>query len=37
MDDLIVPSTPPAAEPEETQGNLFSAEYEVRPSGHEIE
>jgi type IV secretory pathway TraG/TraD family ATPase VirD4 len=37
MEDLIVPSTPPAAEPEETQCNLFSTEYEVRPSGHEIE
>jgi type IV secretory pathway TraG/TraD family ATPase VirD4 len=37
MEDLIVPSTPPAAEPEGMQGNLFSTEYEVRPSGHEIE
>jgi type IV secretory pathway TraG/TraD family ATPase VirD4 len=37
MDDLIVPSTASAAEPEEMQGNLFSTEYEVRPSGHEME
>jgi type IV secretory pathway TraG/TraD family ATPase VirD4 len=37
MEDLIVPSTPPAAEPEGLQGNLFSTEYDVRPSGHEIE
>ncbi len=37
MEDLIVPSTPPAPEPEGMQGNLFSTEYEVRPSGHEME
>jgi len=37
MDDLIVPSTASAAKPEEMQGNLFSTEYELRPSGHEME
>jgi type IV secretory pathway TraG/TraD family ATPase VirD4 len=37
MEDLIAPSTPPVAAPEGMQGNLFSTEYEVRPSGHEIE
>jgi type IV secretory pathway TraG/TraD family ATPase VirD4 len=37
MEDLIVPSTPPSVEPDGMQGNLFSSEYEVRPSGHEVE
>jgi type IV secretory pathway TraG/TraD family ATPase VirD4 len=37
MDDLIVPSTPLPAEPEEMQGNLLFPEQVVQPSGHEME
>ena len=37
MDDLIVPSTPPPAEPEEMQGNLQFPELEVQSAGHQME
>ena len=37
MDDLIVPSTPPPAEPEEIQGNLLFPEQAVQPAGHQME
>lgn len=37
MDDMIVPSTPLPAEPEEMQGNLLFPEHAVQPSGHEME
>jgi type IV secretory pathway TraG/TraD family ATPase VirD4 len=37
MDDLIVPSTPLPAEPEEVQGNLLFPEHAVQSSGHEME
>ena len=37
MEDLILPSAPPAPEPAAIDGNLFSNEYEVRPSCHEME
>jgi hypothetical protein len=37
MDDLIVPSTPLPAEPEEMQGNLQFPEYEVQSAGHQVE
>jgi hypothetical protein len=37
MDDLIVPSTPLPAEPEEIQGNLLTPEYAVEPSANQVE
>jgi type IV secretory pathway TraG/TraD family ATPase VirD4 len=37
MDDLIVPSTPLPAEPEEMQGNLQFPEPEVQSTGHQLE
>jgi type IV secretory pathway TraG/TraD family ATPase VirD4 len=37
MDDLIVPSTPPPAEPEAKQGNLLFPECALEPRGHEME
>jgi type IV secretory pathway TraG/TraD family ATPase VirD4 len=37
MDDLIVPSTPLPAEPEEMQGNLLFPEHEVQSAGHQLE
>jgi type IV secretory pathway TraG/TraD family ATPase VirD4 len=37
MDDLIVPSTPLPAEPEEIQGNLQFPEYEIQSAGHQME
>jgi hypothetical protein len=37
MDDLIVPSTPLPAEPEEMQGNLQFPEHEVQSAGHQLE
>ncbi|MGA9508793.1 MAG: type IV secretion system DNA-binding domain-containing protein [Candidatus Sulfotelmatobacter sp.] len=37
MDDLIVPSTPPAADPEETQGNLLSPESVLQPHENQVE
>ena len=37
MDDLIVPSTPLPAEPEEMQGNLQFPEHEVQSVGHQLE
>ena len=37
MDDLIGPSTPLPAEPEETQGNLLFPEHEVQSAGHQLE
>jgi type IV secretory pathway TraG/TraD family ATPase VirD4 len=37
MDDLIVPSTPLAADPEAAQGNLQFPEYEAQTAGHQLE
>ncbi len=37
MDDLIVPSTPPPAEPEPVQGNLLFPEYAAERGGHQME
>jgi type IV secretory pathway TraG/TraD family ATPase VirD4 len=37
MDDLIIPSTPLPAEPEEMQGNLHFPEFEVQNAGHQME
>jgi hypothetical protein len=37
MDDLIVPSSPPASEPEEIQGNLQYPERAGHPAGHHME
>ena len=37
MDDLIVPSTPPPAEPEEMQSYLQFPEHEVQSAGHQLE
>ena len=37
MDDLIVPSTPLPAEPDEMQGNLQFPEHEVQSAGHQME
>jgi Type IV secretion-system coupling protein DNA-binding domain len=37
MDDLIMPSTPLPAEPEEIQGNLLSPEYALQPPGNQVE
>jgi hypothetical protein len=37
MDDLIVPSTPLPAEPDEMQGNLLFPEQEVQSVGHQLE
>jgi hypothetical protein len=37
MDDLIVPSTPLPAEPEEMQGDLLFPEHEVQSAGHQLE
>jgi type IV secretory pathway TraG/TraD family ATPase VirD4 len=37
MDDLIVPSTPPAVEPEAAQGNLLLPEHAVQSAGHQME
>jgi type IV secretory pathway TraG/TraD family ATPase VirD4 len=37
MDDLIAPSSPLPAEPEELQGNLQFPEYEVQSTGHQME
>ena len=37
MDDLIVPSTPLPAEPEEIQGNLLTPEYAVQPPENQME
>jgi hypothetical protein len=37
MDDLIVPSTPPAADPQDTQGNLLSPEYVLQPHENQVE
>jgi hypothetical protein len=37
MDDLIVPSTPLPAEPEEMQGNLLFPEHEALSAGHQVE
>jgi type IV secretory pathway TraG/TraD family ATPase VirD4 len=37
MDDLIVPSIPPAADPQTVQGNLFSQVPVVQTSGHVME
>jgi type IV secretory pathway TraG/TraD family ATPase VirD4 len=37
MDDLIMPSTPLPAEPEEMQGNLLSPEYAVQPPENQME
>ena len=37
MDDLIIPSTPLPAEPEEMQGNLQFPEHEVQSAGHQLE
>jgi hypothetical protein len=37
MDDLIVPSAPPAANPEEMQGNLLDPEYALQPHQNQME
>jgi type IV secretory pathway TraG/TraD family ATPase VirD4 len=37
MDDLIMPSTPLPAEPEEIQGNLLSPEYALQPPQNQME
>jgi hypothetical protein len=37
MDDLIVPSTPPPAEPEPVQGNLLFHEHAISPSGNAVD
>ena len=37
MDDLIVPSTPLPAEPEEIQGNVLTPEYAVQPHENQVE
>jgi hypothetical protein len=37
MDDLIVPSTPLPAQPEEIQGNLRTPEYAVQPPENQME
>jgi hypothetical protein len=36
MDDLIIPNTPPPAEPQEHSGNLLFPEYPEQHTGHEI-
>jgi hypothetical protein len=37
MDDLIVPSATPAANPEEMQGNLLDPEYALQPHQNQME
>jgi hypothetical protein len=37
MEDLIVPSTPPASDSDEMQGNLLNPEYGLQSHGNQVE
>jgi hypothetical protein len=37
MDDFVVPSTPPASDSDEMQGNILNPEYRLQPHENQVE